>query len=128
MLSALQLLAYLSKYPHVRQAFYQPRTSFHPATATLNPQATQQQITPTAGPSRGKDATASAGFFKALAGRNGKEKVSLASPPTPATTPVPTPTRQTDVFSLVEQFTFRPSSHEYFRTYLLYISYNTTYL
>ncbi|KAF6756926.1 hypothetical protein DFP72DRAFT_751044, partial [Ephemerocybe angulata] len=31
-LFGLQLLAYLSKYPHVRQAFYKPRTSFHPAT------------------------------------------------------------------------------------------------
>ena len=30
---SLQLLAYLSKYPHVRQAFYKPRLSFHPATA-----------------------------------------------------------------------------------------------
>jgi hypothetical protein len=112
-LSALQLLAYLSKYPHVRQAFYQPRTSFHPATATLKPQATQQQTTPTAGSSRGKDATAGAGFFKALAGRNGKDKASPAPPPTPATTTSPAPTRQTNVFSLVERFTFRPSSHEY---------------
>ena len=112
-LSALQLLAYLSKYPHVRQAFYQPRTSFHPATATLKPQATQQQATPTAGPSRGKDATTSVGFFKALAGRNGKEKASSAPPPTLVTPAAPTPPRQTNVFSLVERFTFRPSSHEY---------------
>ncbi|THH05113.1 hypothetical protein EW146_g9991 [Bondarzewia mesenterica] len=34
-LLSLQLLAYLSKYPHVRQAFYKPCTSFHPASATL---------------------------------------------------------------------------------------------
>ncbi|KAI0247708.1 hypothetical protein BJV78DRAFT_1243454 [Lactifluus subvellereus] len=112
-LSALQLLAYLSKYPHVRQAFYQPRTSFHPATAALKPQPTQQQTTPTAGPSRGKDATTSVGFFKALAGRNGKEKASPAAPPAPVTPTAPTPPRQTNVFSLVERFTFRPSSHEY---------------
>ena len=34
-LLSLQLLAYLSKYPHCRQAFYKPRASFHPATAQL---------------------------------------------------------------------------------------------
>ncbi|KAI0293510.1 hypothetical protein B0F90DRAFT_1822026 [Multifurca ochricompacta] len=110
-LSALQLLAYLSKYPHVRQAFYQPRTSFHPATAVLKPQAItpqSQQTTPAAGPSRGKDtSTTSAGFFKAFASRNGKEKAVPAAPAPP------TPPRQTNVFSLVERFTFRPSSHEF---------------
>jgi hypothetical protein len=108
-LSALQLLAYLSKYPHVRQAFYQPRTSFHPATAALKPQATQQQVMPTAGPSRGKDAT---GFLKAFANRNGKEKAPLAALSALSPAP-PTAPRQTNVFSLVERFTFRPSSHEY---------------
>ena len=30
-LLSLQLLAYLSKYPHVRQAFYKPRAVFNPA-------------------------------------------------------------------------------------------------
>ena len=35
MLLGLQLLAYLSKYPHVRQAFYKPRVTFHPATVNL---------------------------------------------------------------------------------------------
>ena len=111
-LSALQLLAYLSKYPHVRQAFYQPRTSFHPATATLKPQAPEQQVMPIAGPSRGKDATASTGFLKAFASRNGKEKAVPAASPASASAP-PTSPRQTNVFSLVERFTFRPSSHEY---------------
>ena len=116
-LSALQLLAYLSKYPHVRQAFYQPRTSFHPATATLRPQAPQQQqqqqqssVQAAAGPSRG-----SAGFFKAFASRSGKEKAGPAVVqliPVASTTTTAT-TRQTNVFSLVERFTFRPSSHEY---------------
>ncbi|KAJ7703773.1 hypothetical protein B0H16DRAFT_1829447 [Mycena metata] len=32
-LLSLQLLAYLSKYPHVRQAFYKRRHGFHPASA-----------------------------------------------------------------------------------------------
>jgi hypothetical protein len=111
-LSALQLLAYLSKYPHVRQAFYQPRASFHPATATLKPQAPEQQVMPIAGPSRGKDTTASTGFLKAFASRNGKEKAVPAASPASASAP-PTSPRQTNVFSLVERFTFRPSSHEY---------------
>ncbi|TFK96702.1 hypothetical protein BDV98DRAFT_302714 [Pterulicium gracile] len=31
-LLSLQLLAYLSKYPHVRQAFYEPCRTFHPAS------------------------------------------------------------------------------------------------
>ena len=34
-LLSLQLLAYLSKYPHVRQAFYKPRVTFHPASLGL---------------------------------------------------------------------------------------------
>jgi hypothetical protein len=111
-LSALQLLAYLSKYPHVRQAFYQPRTSFHPATAALKPQGTQQPTTPTVGSSRGKEAATNTGLLRAFATRNGKEKALSAA--LPAATPIsPTPSRQTNVFSLVERFTFRPSSHEY---------------
>ena len=32
----LQLLAYLSKYPHVCQAFYKPRVTFHPASVDLS--------------------------------------------------------------------------------------------
>ncbi|KAG6808214.1 hypothetical protein H0H92_005005 [Tricholoma furcatifolium] len=31
-LLSLQLLAYLSKHPHIRQAFYKPRVTFHPAS------------------------------------------------------------------------------------------------
>ena len=37
-LLSLQLLAYLSKHPHVRQAFYKPRVTFHPASAKLGGQ------------------------------------------------------------------------------------------
>lgn len=113
-LSALQLLAYLSKYPHVRQAFYQPRTSFHPATAALKPQGTQQPTTPIAGPSRGKESATNSGLLRAFASRNGKEKAAPSTAPSaPAPVTPPTPPRQTNVFSLVERFTFRPSSHEY---------------
>ena len=32
---SLQLLAYLSKYPYLRQAFYKPRVTFHPASVNL---------------------------------------------------------------------------------------------
>ncbi|KAI0259124.1 hypothetical protein BC834DRAFT_661159 [Gloeopeniophorella convolvens] len=120
-LSALQLLAYLSKYPHVRQAFYQPRVSFHPATATMKPQQTPQQQPaqlqpqpqPAPGPSRKESSPSTAtAFFKSLANRTGKEKASPPVPPAPVPA-APMPPRQTNVFSLVERFTFRPSSHEY---------------
>ncbi|KAF8649261.1 hypothetical protein AX16_005914 [Volvariella volvacea WC 439] len=73
-LLGLQLLAYLSKYPHVRQAFYKPRASFHPATGTLQ--------------------TAGRYTQGLMAGHNQP------------------PQRSTNVFSLVERFTFRPSTAE----------------
>ncbi|KAG1735288.1 uncharacterized protein EDB91DRAFT_1144727 [Suillus paluster] len=117
-LFSLQLLAYLSKYPHVRQAFYKQRPSFHPAAATLPPRPQQQQAV--AGPSGTRNATAipappptppakeQYGFFRALASATarGKEKEKAL-----LTTPVQ-PQRMTNVFSLVERFTFRPSSTE----------------
>ena len=37
-LLSLQLLAYLSKYPHIRQAFYKPRVTFHLASVELSGQ------------------------------------------------------------------------------------------
>ncbi|KAG7092054.1 hypothetical protein E1B28_008435 [Marasmius oreades] len=74
-LLGLQLLAYLSKYPHVRQAFYKKRDCFHPAAVV-----------------------------PVLAGRGkGKEKDPNSAPET-------RPSKQTNVFSLVERFTFRSSS------------------
>jgi hypothetical protein len=48
-----QLLAYLSKYPHVHLVFYKPRASF--CTLTSKPQASEQQVIPIAGSSHGKD-------------------------------------------------------------------------
>ena len=135
-LLSLQLLAYLSKYPHVRQAFYKPRLSFHPATAL----AQGQPVSNVMASRPGKDAsnwkkTGAAtgsgsqtvlvdpkkdfGFFKSLAGR-GKEKIagafsSSTGPTSVNNNPVPTATgtpRMTNVFSLVERFTFRPSPNE----------------
>ncbi|KAJ3867060.1 hypothetical protein EV359DRAFT_6716, partial [Lentinula novae-zelandiae] len=130
-LLSLQLLAYLSKYPHVRQAFYKKRDSFHPASAgpiggptPAIPSTSTTNSTP--GPSRsGKEKEPnkllkeSSVFFRAFtsAATRGKEKervndkyptASSSSSPTAAS---PTP-RQTNVFSLVERFTYRPSSSE----------------
>lgn len=133
-LLSLQLLAYLSKYPHVRQAFYKPRATFHPASANLagrgGPGA-NPGIGPSnagAGPSKGAGLSAptkeSHGFFRAFGGVRGKEKekekllsvssssTSINSTSTTTTSLNPSTTRHTNVFSLVERFTFRPSSTE----------------
>ncbi|KIK39596.1 hypothetical protein CY34DRAFT_808121 [Suillus luteus UH-Slu-Lm8-n1] len=114
-LFSLQLLAYLSKYPHVRQAFYKQRPSFHPAASNISPRAQQQSV---AGPSGTRNISAPPpstppakeqyGFFRVLASATarGKEKEKA---------PLPTPVqlqRMTNVFSLVERFTFRPSMTE----------------
>jgi hypothetical protein len=140
-LLSLQLLAYLSKYPHVRQAFYKPRATFHPASANLPGRGgagAHSGLAPGnrgAGPSKGiglfAPAKESHGFFRAFGGSRGKEKerekllaasssstsitstssASTASHLPPPTTPTTT-ARHTNVFSLVERFTFRPSSSE----------------
>ncbi|KDQ58833.1 hypothetical protein JAAARDRAFT_154035 [Jaapia argillacea MUCL 33604] len=130
-LLSLQLLAYLSKYPHVRQAFYKPRASFHPATTTLptrhSSASSSNPSASTSGPSTSRTNIVPAptsmketsSFFKAFTSATGrgkeKEKAQpLTSPPTSsATAPATsTPSRHTNVFSLVERFTFRPSSSE----------------
>ncbi|KAL0059158.1 hypothetical protein AAF712_014130 [Marasmius tenuissimus] len=77
-LLGLQLLAYLSKYPHVRQAFYKKRDSFHPAAVTTT------TVPAARGKGKEKDANAASGETRAV--------------------------KQTNVFSLVERFTFRTSS------------------
>lgn len=131
-LLSLQLLAYLSKYPHVRQAFYKSRTTFHPASANQQPSevkyagpsrvaSTSTASTSTATPSNAtttQPATKETNnpFLKAFAtatGR-GKEKEKATSIPSASNTTATgnTPTRMTNVFSLVERFTFRPSSSE----------------
>ncbi|KAE9406704.1 hypothetical protein BT96DRAFT_1014663 [Gymnopus androsaceus JB14] len=129
-LLSLQLLAYLSKYPHVRQAFYKKRDSFHPASATPvggSAVSTSTTLPSTPGPSRtGKEKEPnkmkeSSGFFRAFASATirGKDKEraneKFTSPSSSSTTvspsTIPAP-RQTNVFSLVERFTYRPSSSE----------------
>lgn len=124
-LLSLQLLAYLSKYPHVRQAFYKSRATFHPASVNLPSVRPGQQ--PAVGPSNaGLSRTSSVlskephSFFRAFssATSRGKEKEKVTALSTTTTsssssaTATPNATRQTNVFSLVERFTFRPSSTE----------------
>lgn len=125
-LFSLQLLAYLSKYPHVRQAFYKPRPSFHPAANNNAPRAPQHQ--PIAGSSGTRHlniptplpnaipvpptppAKEQVGFFRALASATARGKEKEKAPPVVSDTVAPP--RMTNVFSLVERFTFRPSSTE----------------
>ncbi|KAL1725131.1 hypothetical protein EV714DRAFT_256099 [Schizophyllum commune] len=122
-LLALQLLAYLSKYPHVRQAFYKVREGFHPASATYVAQQQAQQLNVTLsgqpiasaasggsskGKSKGKAADAMSSFINGSS--SGKASSSKASGSTAATST--TRIRQTNVFALVERFTWRPSSSQ----------------
>ncbi|THH31219.1 hypothetical protein EUX98_g2970 [Antrodiella citrinella] len=137
-LLALQLLAYLSKYPHVRQAFYKPRVTFHPASAQQSP--SEVRYAPGARPAAASSSTsvlAASGssptqatvtpkepnaFLKALATATGRGKEKATSPAsdlsasssasTVTGAPAATAPRMTNVFSLVERFTFRPSSSE----------------
>jgi hypothetical protein len=168
-LLSLQLLAYLSKYPHVRQAFYKPRVTFHPASLGLTGGARygvgaggrfkEKEKEKEGGKEKEKEGKekekereggkgGKEGFFRAFAnvasgsGRGGKEReranppphaqspsassssvspssgltanASSSSPHTTTTSPSTTspPLRQTNVFSLVERFTFKPSSTE----------------
>ncbi|TFK52053.1 hypothetical protein OE88DRAFT_1735055 [Heliocybe sulcata] len=128
-LLSLQLLAYLSKYPHVRQAFYKPLASFHPATVNLTQRngyqatvgssvsasaASGSSLATPASHTVGLGSTPSKeihGFFKSLGRGKEKEK----QPQRPVSPPPPSsaaPVRHTNVFSLVERFTFRPSLSE----------------
>ncbi|KAI1786604.1 hypothetical protein LXA43DRAFT_1064977 [Ganoderma leucocontextum] len=138
-LLSLQLLAYLSKYPHCRQAFYKPRASFHPATTQLpndgrfgsasgpgssSSRATAGSSTPASSTAPAKDVNPFMKAFNSATGR-GKEKErasaavaasgagssSSGSGAAAAGNSAPTP-RMTNVFALVERFTYRHSSSE----------------
>ncbi|KAK2467229.1 hypothetical protein APHAL10511_000778 [Amanita phalloides] len=142
-LYGLQLLAYLSKYPHVRQAFYKSRTSFHPANLGLHQTSNVRPVEGNALSLREKEkqretgsasgtgtaANGHQGFFKTWAGRGraalssaglgvvtGGSNVSASGSSiaaVAAAAAVPTlQMRHTNVFSLVERFTFKPSSNE----------------
>ncbi|EKM57840.1 uncharacterized protein PHACADRAFT_251713 [Phanerochaete carnosa HHB-10118-sp] len=132
-LLALQLLAYLSKYPHVRQAFYKQRPSFHPATVQQDGNHNEEwwknqtssssgKQTATATPT--KETNAFIKVFNSATGRGKeKEKEKEKATATPNITPASSSSstvvgssgsqpRMTNVFSLVERFTYRPSSSE----------------
>ncbi|KAJ7071770.1 hypothetical protein B0H15DRAFT_793342, partial [Mycena belliarum] len=135
-LLSLQLLAYLSKYPHVRQAFYKRRNGFHPASALAlaaakAADAPEQPMPKPPEMVREKGRQGPGGqqlaFFRAF-GVAGKEKEKGKSPassssrgshvaastatPAGSTSAAARPALETNVFSLVERFTFRPSSSE----------------
>lgn len=132
-LLSLQLLAYLSKYPHLRQAFYKPRATFHPATAQLaadgrvsQPSGTKDAAADMAGRVRvhplpsatpPKESNSFLKVFTSATGRGKekeKEKVSDVGTGDVNTAVAPgsssNPPRMTNVFTLVERFTFRHSS------------------
>ncbi|EJF55994.1 hypothetical protein BD309DRAFT_973691 [Dichomitus squalens] len=150
-LLSLQLLAYLSKYPHCRQAFYKPRASFHPATANLSndgrfgsasgpsgPSASSSRAAATTSSSTAtpsKDINPFIKAFNSATGR-GKEKERAQAAATSSggsgsgSTAAAGPSgsgsssaagtssnnapaqRMTNVFALVERFTYRHSSSE----------------
>ncbi|GBE87751.1 hypothetical protein SCP_1104280 [Sparassis crispa] len=134
-LLSLQLLAYLSKYPYVRQAFYKPRPTFHPASlnyptgdgrvsqAVPGPSGTRSSMTNPSSSSSVSGSSSSVqtpvkepnSFLRAFASATGRGKEKEKAPASPgasgSTSPVP-PQHMTNVFSLVERFTFRHSSSE----------------
>ena len=121
-LLGLQLLAYLSKYPHVRQAFYKPRTSFHPASVNLpgarygmtGKMKEKEREKAIADPSGSSKETQ--GSLRGFPSARGKDRDTIGPKASPLVSPSPPPSsttvRQTNVFSLVERFTFKPSSSE----------------
>jgi hypothetical protein len=178
-LLALQLLAYLSKYPHVRQAFYKSRVTFHPAsvvvgfTSGAGARGAGSSSTSGVGASGGvppppfsssgkergergggKDSGkegnggggggggAAASFLRSFRGKETATPSSSSSSQQPTSSQAPSSSsstsntssnstsatagataagsgpggvssaRQTNVFSLVERFTFKPSSTE----------------
>ena len=122
-LLGLQLLAYLSKYPHVRQAFYKPRVSFHPASVNL-PGARYSATGKMKEKEREKVGADSNTiketheYLRGVSSGRGMDKerdtvgTHTSTLVAPAPAPMSTPARQTNVFSLVERFTFKPSSSE----------------
>jgi len=101
-------------------AFYKSRATFHPASANLpNTRPGLQSATGpnSAGPSRSSVSTPSKephSFFRAFssATSRGKEKEKASSTSSSTGIPSSSSVTATNVFSLVERFTFRPSSTE----------------
>ncbi|KAI0636363.1 hypothetical protein C8Q77DRAFT_1192172 [Trametes polyzona] len=137
-LLSLQLLAYLSKYPHCREAFYTMRPSFHPATlqlanegrygqsssgstangtssATATPAGSSSRVAQAAS-SSSKDSHPIMKAFNTATGRGKeKERAPSSSSSSTATATAGGSTqrpRMTNVFALVERFTYRHSSSD----------------
>ncbi|KAH9895309.1 hypothetical protein C8Q73DRAFT_774162 [Cubamyces lactineus] len=148
-LLSLQLLAYLSKYPHCREAFYTMRPSFHPATLQLANEAgrygqsssssggntaSASSSTSTsrvaqasnagsaASSSSAKDSHPFVKAFNTATGR-GKEKEKEKDKASASSSTAGTGSsaaaaqggskpRMTNVFALVERFTYRHSSSD----------------
>ncbi|KAJ7098398.1 hypothetical protein C8R44DRAFT_717147 [Mycena epipterygia] len=104
-LLSLQLLAYLSKYPHVRQAFYKRRNGEKGKQAPGGQQLAFLRAFGVAGKEKEKGKAPVAGSSRGS---------TVVTPATPAasTSAAARPALETNVFSLVERFTFRPSSSE----------------
>ena len=116
-LLSLQLLAYLSKYPHVRQAFYKQRERFHPASVDVPGSSPGKGVKGNKGKSvvmmsaraKEKERAISTSFSSSSSSSSTATVVGLSTATVPT---VVAPRRQTNVFSLVERFTFKPSSTE----------------
>ncbi|KAH8829321.1 hypothetical protein DL96DRAFT_1597665 [Flagelloscypha sp. PMI_526] len=130
-LFCLQLLAYLSKYPHVRQSFYTRRAGFHPWVVAKNLANAEEALKAATAPSSGttssgkgkekdlsgvpekeKEKDATKNFFKVLAAGGMIAEMREPKPekqkgPVPGHPPPPGIPRETNVFALVERFTFR---------------------
>ncbi|KAG8931123.1 hypothetical protein FRC01_001824 [Tulasnella sp. 417] len=107
-LLSLQLLAYLSKYPHVRQAFYKTRVPLGPPLVSPPPSQTPHNAR--------MGLSAAAASILASSTNNARSNVSDSSVPTTASSSTPALVAMVqhapNVFSLVERFTFRPSPSE----------------
>ncbi|KAG8907174.1 hypothetical protein FRB99_005146 [Tulasnella sp. 403] len=98
-LLSLQLLAYLSKYPHVRQAFYKNRVPLGPPLYPPHPPRG----------ARNSLGSAAASLLSSVLQTSETNPACLSSSSPTTTQPIQ---HAPNVFSLVERFTFRPSPSE----------------
>lgn len=112
-LLSLQLLAYLSKYPHVRSVFHSPSEippsssgSSSPETNTVRPEF------PTIPLPRRRESTTIPSHSTSHTHSHAAPSLAPLSPS--ASHPTTPPTLSSNVFSLVESFTHRPSNADKF--------------
>ncbi|KAI0781755.1 hypothetical protein C8Q75DRAFT_796057 [Abortiporus biennis] len=114
-LLSLQLLAYLSKYPHVRQAFYKPRPSDVNKVSVPPSASTSGSTSASGGVSTPAPKESNNPFLKAASvpsTMSTSSSTSTITGPSTSGSNTPATPRMTNVFSLVERFTYRPSSSE----------------